>query len=273
MFWWIIGGWIASGAIFPVLWLLSMVRRAVFGRDMEAQQRQVDSPPVAASARRSSCGSRGLASSLSMWVFGLPGRRLGGTRTTPKASLIGECVLSGVISFGALILLFVGSFSDSSVTVRDMPLASAVPQARMTRVSMTEAMAETRPVEVLASETLASAKSTEGDTAGEVGMARPDSPREPPSLGEAEHVASVQPKTGNVGDSTGDDVGRQTSEATPLVSNVETLLMAPNDRRLPVGSRGSGHRRIHGPSIRSYVVPSSRGTWLFPPAQNAGGNS
>ena len=172
MFWWIIGGWIASGAIFPVLWLLSMVRRVVFGRDMEAQQRQVDSPPIAASARRSSCGSRGPASSLSM--FGLPEHCPGGTRTPPKASLMGECLLSGVISFGALILLFVGSFSDSSVTVRDMPLASAVPQARMTQASRTEAMAETRPVQVLASDALVSAKSAEGDTADEVGMTRPE---------------------------------------------------------------------------------------------------
>ena len=41
MLWWIIGVWLASGAIIPVLWLLSMASRGVFARNLGVEQRQV----------------------------------------------------------------------------------------------------------------------------------------------------------------------------------------------------------------------------------------
>ena len=41
MLWWIIGVWLASSAVIPVLWLLSMVGRGVLARNLGAEQRQV----------------------------------------------------------------------------------------------------------------------------------------------------------------------------------------------------------------------------------------
>ena len=81
MLWWFIGVWLASGAVLPVCWLLSMAYRAA-------------------------------------------SKKIG-----PK----GLYVLSGLVSIGALILLFVSPFCDSNITMRDIPSASAVAaQAPMT---------------------------------------------------------------------------------------------------------------------------------------------
>ena len=81
MLWWFIGVWLASGAVLPVCWLLSMAYRAA-------------------------------------------AKKIG-----PK----GLYVLSGLVSIGALILLFVSPFRDSNITMRDIPSASAVAaQAPMT---------------------------------------------------------------------------------------------------------------------------------------------
>jgi hypothetical protein len=85
MLWWFIGVWLASGAVLPAFWLLSMACR---------------------------------------W--------LASATIGPKRL----CVLSGLvgIGIGALILLFVCSFSDSITTTHDMPSAFAVAQAPLTRV-------------------------------------------------------------------------------------------------------------------------------------------
>ena len=74
MLWWFIGVWLASGAVLPVCWLLSLAYRAA-------------------------------------------SKKIG-----PK----GLYVLSGLVSTGALILLFVSPFCDSNITMRDIPSASAV---------------------------------------------------------------------------------------------------------------------------------------------------
>jgi hypothetical protein len=154
--------------------------------------------------------------------------------------------------------------------MRDLPLAFAVGQAPMTR-----AAPEMRPIQALASAAQVSEKSAQDDTAGEPGMAWRGSQSDRVSLGKAEQVASIQPRTGNMGDSAGADVGRQTHATAPPVPNTEALLTAPGYPRLPGSDRGSGHRRTHtyGVSVRPYAIRSSRGTWLFPPAPNAGANS
>ena len=76
MLWWIIGVWLVSGAVMPLLWLLSMASRGVFARDLWAEQRQVtvgsDNAPAPASAPRS-YSIRRLASSLAMRAFRVPG--------------------------------------------------------------------------------------------------------------------------------------------------------------------------------------------------------
>ena len=78
MLWWIIGVWLASGAVIPLLWLLSMASRGVFARDLRAEQRQVtvgsDDVAAPASAPRS-YSIRRLASSLAMRAFRLPGHQ------------------------------------------------------------------------------------------------------------------------------------------------------------------------------------------------------
>jgi Na+/melibiose symporter-like transporter len=71
MLWWLIGVWLASGAVLPVFWLLSMAYHAA-------------------------------------------SKRIG-----PK----GLYVLSGLVSIGALILLFVCPFRDSDITMREMTSA------------------------------------------------------------------------------------------------------------------------------------------------------
>ena len=96
MLWWFIGVWLASGAVLPVCWLLSMAYRAA-------------------------------------------SKKIG-----PK----GLYVLSGLVSIGALILLFVSPFRDSNITMRDMPSASAVrPGADDVRGG-----AEAKPIQLLTSD-------------------------------------------------------------------------------------------------------------------------
>ena len=103
MLWWIIGVWLASGAVIPVLWLLSMASRGVFARDLGAEQRQVavgsHNAATPASAARS-YGIRRLASSLAMRAFRLPGHSPEGMRVTPKGAS-GQIRLSGLSILGA----------------------------------------------------------------------------------------------------------------------------------------------------------------------------
>jgi hypothetical protein len=89
MLWWLIGVWLASGAVLPVLWLLSMAYRAASKR----------------------IGPQGLY------------------------------VLPGLVSIGALVLLFVCPFGDSDITMRGMTSAPAVAQAPMTSA------AEAKPIQ------------------------------------------------------------------------------------------------------------------------------
>ena len=137
MLWWIIGVWLASGAVIPVLWLLSMASRGVFARDLGVEQRQVtvgsDDAATPASAPRSAYGIRRLASSLAMRAFRLPGHSPDGMRVTPNRSHVGQYVLSGLITLGALMRLFVSSISDLSVTIRDLRYGTlAVAHATLT---------------------------------------------------------------------------------------------------------------------------------------------
>jgi hypothetical protein len=201
MLWWFIGIWLASGAVLPVFWLLSMAYRAV-------------------------------------------SKRIG-----PK----GLYVLSGLVSIGALILLFVCPFRSSNITMGDMPSASAVAQAPMTSA----AGAEAKPIQLLILATVSPSRAQ---------FSAKPAQAEPPLFGEAGQVASIQPRIDDVGESANDDASRQTDAATPLVPAAEALLTAP----VPSAGRGSAHRRTHGSPVRPYVTPLSRGTWLFAPYQGNG---
>jgi hypothetical protein len=218
MLWWIIGVWLASGAVLPVFWLLSMAYR---------------------------------------W--------LASSKIGPK----GLCALSGLVGtgVGALILAFVCSVSDSIITTRDMPSASAVAQAPMTH------LAEARSIQLLVilspSPAQFSAKPTQADTDMEKGEVRGGLLREPPPLGEAEQVATIR----DMEQSAGDGASRPADAVVPQVSVLAALLTAAPHPKLDV-KRGTPHRHAGGPSVRPYVIrSSSRGMWLFAPNGNEGAHN
>jgi hypothetical protein len=276
MLWWSIGVWLASGVIIPVLWLLRMAYGS-FLRDRGAGQRpggvEAYGAAMAASTAQSAYGARRLAAPLVMWAFRLPERRPGGARITPGASDVGRYALSGLVSFGVLILLYVGSFSDSIIAMRDLPSSSAVAQPPVPQAAMAEAM----PIQPAASAALSpspaqlSAKPAQADTDGAEEMIRRGSLREPPSLGETGRIAPIQPQTGNVAASAGDSAGRQVA-AAPMPTE-RALPTAPVYPKAPGVERGPRHRHARGLSVRPYAAGSSRGTWLSAPNPNGGANS
>jgi hypothetical protein len=222
MLWWLIGIWLASGALLPALWLLSMAYR---------------------------------------W--------LASANIGPK----GLHMLSGLvgIGIGALILLFVCSFSDAIITMRPMPSATAVAQTPMTH------LAAARPIQLLVtlspSPARFSAKPTQADTDIEKGEVGGSLLGQPPSLGEAEQVAPIQPGIGDVGQRAGDGVGRPTDAVVPQASVLAALLTAALHPKLDV-KRGTPHLDARGPSVRPYVTrSSSRGIWLFTPNGNEGAHN
>jgi hypothetical protein len=282
MLWWSIGVWLASGVVIPVLWLLRMAYRGVFFRDSGAEQRhggvEAHGAAIAASTAQSAYGVRRLATSLVMWAFRLPDRRLGAARMTPVASHMGRYALSGLVSFGVLILLYVGSFSDSIITMRDLPSFSVVAQPPVPQAAMAEAM----PIQPAASAALSpspaqlSAKPAQADTDDAEGMIRRGSLREPPSLGETGAtggIASIQPQTGNVAEGAGDNAGRQVAASAPPMPIEGALPTAPVYPKVLGAERGPRHRHARGLPVRPYATGSSRGTWLSAPNPNGGANS
>ena len=203
------------------------------------------------------------------WLLSMVYRWLASLKIGPK----GLCVLSGLVGtgVGALILAFVCSFGNSIITMRDMPSASALPRAPMTH------LVEARPIQSLVilspSPAQVSAKPTQADTAIEEGEVRRGLLREPPSLGEAEQVAPVQPGIGDTGQSARDGASRPTDAVVPQVSVLAALLTAALHPKLDV-KRGTPHRYARGPSVRPYVTrSSSRGIWLFAPNGNEGAHN
>ena len=159
----------------------------------------------------------------------------------------GLYVLSGLVSIGALILLFMRPFGASNITIRDMPSASAVAQTPMMSA------AEAKPIQLLTSDTLSLSLAQ---------FAAKPAQTEPPSFGAAEQVATIQPQFVDVGESANDDASRQDAAAP---------LTAPVYPKIPSAGRGSVHRRTPGLPVRPYVTQLSHGTWLFPPNQTGGG--
>ncbi|MGA8192243.1 MAG: hypothetical protein WB902_02615 [Acetobacteraceae bacterium] len=147
---------------------------------------------------------------------------------------MGQYVLSGLITFAALFLLFITSFSDSSAPTRDLSSRSVVAQAPAAPAATTT--------------------------------------HEPAAVTEAEPAASLQPQDGRVANSADEDASDRTVAIAPPEPAAEALLTVPAYPRAPA-ERGVAHRRAQGPQVPTYVTRSSRGTWLFPPTVNAGGNS
>jgi hypothetical protein len=277
MLWWFIGIWLASGLIIPVLCLISMAHRGVFLRDVGTERRRAagESHYTArvASDARSKWGTPRPASSLGLWAFRLTEYGPISMRMTPKVGHTGLYVISGLVSLGVLILLFVGSFGDSNTTMRDLPSASAVAQAPVTPAAVATPIQSRASATISPSPAHLSAKPAPDAIDGEEGMVGRGLLTERTSFGGAEQLASIHPRTGDEGKSAGDYAGRETETLAPQMPVVGALPTVPVYTKPPVADRGWGHRRASGPSVQSYTTRSSRGTWLSAPTMNAGANS
>lgn len=191
---WLIGAWVASGLLIPVLWLLSMAGRRTLIRSSNAAQ-----------APRA------------------PAQPLANKPATLNRGRMGRLFLSGLAGAVAVILLTIGSFGDPITTVGYLYSAFADPHPRTLQPAAPRA-----PVEVALAV----------------------------DLDEAENGPQ--------------DRLRQAAMATPPGPPAWTLAMPAVPQERP-GKRYWRHAR-RGP-VGAYVTQSHRGTWLFPPSANAGGNS
>ena len=199
MLWWLIGAWVASGLLIPVLWLLSMAGRRTLIRSSNDVQAPGASAPL-----------------------------LDSKPATLNRGQMGRFLLSGLAGAGAVILLFIGSFGDPITTMGDLYSAFADAHTPVLQPAVPRA-----PVEVVLA--------VDHD--------------------EAENGRHDRAAPGGHSDAT----GPACVDACGHVSRY-----APGHPERP-GKRGWHHGR-RGP-VGAYVTQSHRGTWLFPPNANAGGNS
>jgi hypothetical protein len=198
MLWWLIGAWVVSGLLIPVLWLFSMVGRRVVTDSLNDLQ-----------------APRASAPSLD--------RKL----TTLRRGHMGRFLLAGLAGTGAVILLFIGSLSDPITTMGDLYSAVADAHAPVSQPTVTPALVEV-------------ALAVDRDEAN------------------GSH-----------------DLARQADVATPQSPPAWTLaaMSAVTPPATPERSaKRGGHHGRRGP-VGAYVTQSHRGTWLFPPNPNAGGNN
>jgi hypothetical protein len=251
MLWWLVGVWLASGAVVPLLWVFGMVYRGVFVRDTAAEHAPTESLPTSLPAKWAFT-----------WKFARLGQRPGGTWTAPKAARLGRYALSGLVGIGALILSFIGSFNEWLATPHDLPSAPAVAQSPVRPA----AIAEPRPMQSVASAEVSPFPARLSAA-----------PQEPALQKEAGQFVASQPPTGDIAEGAGEDAGRQASAAVtppvPPAEALEAMQTASTAFKPPEAERGSVRRRARGTSVLPLVSPAGRGIWLFAPNLNAGGNS
>ena len=205
MLWWLIGAWVASGLLVPALWLLSMAGHGVFVRSSHKIQAEAAAPSSCPSSKRTS------------WNHGRLGRFL----------------LCGFVGVGALILLFIGSFSDPISTTGNLYLAFTGAQDPVSQAAVTPA-----PVR----EELVAAKQPDLDQTGAVGHDR------------ARETDLVTP------------------QIPPVWALKAALSAVTSPAHLDRPSRRGWQYDRHGP-VGAFVARSRRGTWLFPPNASGGGNN
>jgi hypothetical protein len=243
MLWWFFGIWLASGAAIPVLLLLRAGYRLAVRRDGEAgHSRPTGAYPgeePAASAATPARGVRWLAALLAEWASSLPGHAPGNALTAPAAAQIGRYALAGLLSIGALSLLYASSFSESMPLMRERPASPAVagPPALQAAFDGSPAAAAVAP---------------------------PGLPSEPPPDA-ADQVAAIPTGTGDAAAGVSDEPVDQAA--------AQALLTAPSRPKAAGSDRSASRRRPATSLIGPYVTRSSRGTWLFPAATNSGSNS
>ena len=91
---------------------------------------------------------------------------------------------------------------------------------------------------------------------------------ERPAPDNADQVASAPPDPAAMGESARDDAGSSQIDAAVALLTVPAAAV-----RAPAPERGLARRHTPTPYILPYVTRSSRGTWLFASATNAGANS
>lgn len=204
MLWWLIGAWVASGPLIPVLWLLSMACRNVLVRPSnDKQAARAPTPPS------------------------------NSKRAIPNRGHMGRFLLSGLAWVGAVILLFISSLNDPITTMGSLYSDFAHAPAPVLQPTVTPS-----PIEV--------------------------------------ELAAVKPADREEEGTVGHDLARKAVLAAPQIPPVWALRAALSAVTPPAyperpSKRGWQHGR-RGP-ISAYVAQSHRGTWLFPPNPNAGGNN
>lgn len=196
----------------------------------------------------------------------LAGPRPTGTWIASKVSRRVLYVFSGLVSIGALVLLFVCSISKSTITMRDMPSASAVARTATTQV------ADARPILLLDAAALSPSLALFSELSADIDSEREIIKRgllgEPLSLDEADLVASIQPLSIRTG---GRGAGGDAAQQVPAAATILTAPLYPTARR---AQHSSAHRRASRTSVRPYVTQSaSHGTWLFAPNSIEGANN
>ena len=200
MLWWLIGAWVATGLLIPVLWLLSMACRSVFVRSSnEMQATGAPAPP--------------------------PNRK----RATANRGHMGWYLLSGLSMVGAVILLLIGSFSDPVTAVGKLYSTFADAQAPVLQPAAT-----TSPIEV---------------------------------------KVAVNPPVHDEEENGWDDLARRADVVAVQRLPAWSAMSASAPPAYPDRSvKRVEHQGRHG-RVVAYVAQSRRGTWLFPPNANAGGNN
>lgn len=200
MLWWVIGAWVATGLLIPVLWLLSMACRSVFVRS--SNEMQTTGAPAPPPNRKGATANRGHT---------------------------GRYLLSGLSMVGAVILLLIGSFSDPVTAVGELYSTFADAQAPVLQPAVTT------PIEVKVAVN-------------------------PPVHDEEENGWEVARPA--------DLVAVQRLPTWTVTAMSASAPPAYPDRSVKRVEQQGRHGRVI-----AYVAQSRRGTWLFPPNANAGGNN
>jgi hypothetical protein len=200
---------------------------------------------------------------------------------------MGRYVLSGLLNIGALIVLFVASFWNSTVPLRDLSSAWAIAREATPRSTESAAMPIPVPTPAPQSPSVAELSAEPARAAADndrvtMAIVEPRSPEpEPPSPDETKAVVTTHPPTGSVGEGVRTNAGRHTRTAMSQLQSTAALTAAP----VPKGS-GTGHHRrhhhTHGSPVRNDVPVLSdrhdspeppRDTFFAAPNPNGGANS
>jgi hypothetical protein len=229
--WWFIGAWLGSAAIVPILWLLSVVHPGIFSPGIEARQKQI----VPEAPRPVS------------WRF--------------SSLRIGRYALSGLLAIAGLVLVFMGSSSDPLVTIRGLVPSRAGAQATSPQ------MASAEPPHSPTTAPLSPEQPPVEPAQAEATSRRHEALPEPPLRSQVEHAASSVAQSGSLGESAEDHADPQKDAPAVQIPVIEVPPAAPMHRTERLWEQWRrGRAAVFPPNTQP-----SRGTWLWPVNQFAGG--